>query len=63
MACQMGQYSTIEYINKFREYLVNCADVLKSKAKYIFEMSLDYWLSALLLPYNCIGLYTTISIC
>ena len=59
MACRMGQQSATNYIHELRKNLVNCADVLKSEAKFIFEMNSASWLSALVLSYNCTGLHTT----
>ena len=40
MDCRMGPQSASEYIDEFRNSLINCADVLESKVKFIFEMNL-----------------------
>ena len=52
MACRMGLPSATEYNDGFRKCKVICADVSESEAKFIFEMTLADWLSALVLPYN-----------
>ena len=57
MVYRMGPKIVTEYTDEFQKYLVNCANMSDTEAKYIFEINLADWLSALVLPYNCADLY------
>ena len=53
VAFKMGFRSFTEYIDDFRNHLVNFSDVQEPEAKLIFETNMADWLSSLVLPYAC----------
>ena len=48
----MGNYTIIEYIDRFREYLVCCTNVCAAEVKYIVETNMTNWLALYVLPNN-----------